>query len=559
MLKIIHDRLKKTIVVVQRCHEAPKTAVSDSSGFAFVGILIFIGLATGGMIALNGDLNQRVVELSREKTSTSASVAANSSFNILQGLIRFPSSSPKPGDLPAIYPEPYIVSSPKEPVRLAQFMAANNSSDWRLKQGTFEMQLADDSRIDYDSFNQAFRLGSFASLSDKTTIQLDILETAGTNFLLEKMKVRARFTTHDGQRLVQTAWLKIPKPPRPRCQIKANLSGSVSHKTDRINLSLNIDGMSIQGQLRRNGVILDTENLPSKTRSIKSTNNDILAGNYDLGYGQNTFTGRVLDVEGQNIDCGRIVVVRGNPPPPPSPPKPEPVKKKDPNICQKICPDSSGTPRRNYDWFKGPTARIRKDFIGTGYYPCLLVRAGDGHVDGAIVGFDPNNDCRSVGQIGTRTTGCFSEDTMIRVSKNHYRKINQLVPGMKIWNPINNEYRTIRRIVRGPEVKPMYAIGLGQREVKVTELHPFFTKDGLTTARSLKIGDWILDQDAQYSMITKIEPYTPTTDEQTVYNLELEPASQPYDHAIDADGVVTGDLKLQEQLIFNHLMTELRD
>lgn len=516
-------------------------------GFSLLGVLAT--MAFGGVVIMN--LNQDTINnlqlISLDRQSDSAKVAGNSGLNLTAALLRFPNASPSPGQKPAVYPDPYIPSRENEPIKLVKLNSTGPKSNWDVVDGKFLLKLTDLSYLPADAIENAFssRNLNLPETGKLTTVR--VIDTQARNYLIESLKVETTFQTKDGRNIMQRAVIEVPRPPQPRCRIASSLKGAVASHESLTDLSLTVDGIATQGLIRKNKAVLSVMNLPAQTRSIHSLNATIFDQPVSLEYGSNELAASIQNVEGQVIDCGTITIVRQSPPPPPRPvPPPSTSVVED---CSRVCPDSTGTPRRSYDWFKGPTQAILNNFRGTGYYPCLLVRAGKTVVDGAIIGFDPKKNCAAVGRIGNRGgSGCFSGDTMIRVAPDQYHPIHQFVPGMQVWNPLRKEATRIKRIVRGPEKKAMLQVWIGPKTLKVTNSHPFYGKKGLVEASELKVGMMIRNPEGDWARISRLQLYTPEESSE-VWNLELESADESImSHALDANGIVTGDLYLQEEL-----------
>ncbi len=144
--------------------------------------------------------------------------------------------------------------------------------------------------------------------------------------------------------------------------------------------------------------------------------------------------------------------------------------------------------------------------------------------------------------------GCFDYDTQIRMADGTEKAIHLLKDGDRVYNPIRKEAMAIKRVIAGPEKFPLLVIQTGSGEVKVTRAHPMITKEGLKRADAIQVGDQIAAQSGTWEAVNavSVEADRPR---QTVWNFVIDTASQdPSDHAILANGVITGDLYLQEYL-----------
>jgi hypothetical protein len=142
--------------------------------------------------------------------------------------------------------------------------------------------------------------------------------------------------------------------------------------------------------------------------------------------------------------------------------------------------------------------------------------------------------------------GCFDETTLIRMSDGSDRLITELRMGEFVYNPVTKMPARITKLTIGPELKPLINVSVGGRVVKVTDTHPFMTRRGWIQAKNLKTSDQVLSGNKIYLPVTALEL---GASGRTVANLALEgPASLPDLHYVLANGVVTGDLVIQNML-----------
>lgn len=147
--------------------------------------------------------------------------------------------------------------------------------------------------------------------------------------------------------------------------------------------------------------------------------------------------------------------------------------------------------------------------------------------------------------------GCFHSRTKIKLADGRDMPIAFLQVDDKVWNPITKKAVAIKRIIAGPEKPGFYEVSSNGRQVRVTEKHPFETKEGLRTADQLTSESYILGEDGRFHRIDSVKQL----DSQPgayAWNLELEGSiSDHRQHMVLADGVVTGDLFLQEKIAGN--------
>lgn len=152
----------------------------------------------------------------------------------------------------------------------------------------------------------------------------------------------------------------------------------------------------------------------------------------------------------------------------------------------------------------------------------------------------------NAGYVCRNNDGCFDELTKIRMADGSDRLITALRKGEFVWNPVTNKPSKITKLTIGPESKPLLHVTIGDSTVRVTDSHPFMTRRGWVVARDLRQGDEALASGKKFMPVGKIELGAAG---RTVVNLALEGPANQYDlHYVLADGVVTGDLVIQNML-----------
>jgi hypothetical protein len=112
----------------------------------------------------------------------------------------------------------------------------------------------------------------------------------------------------------------------------------------------------------------------------------------------------------------------------------------------------------------------------------------------------------------------------------------------------------LRNIVRGPEFQGLYRIQIGDKEVRVTRDHPFLSQLGLIGAKDLKAGDQVRGADERWVKVTSVTQDEPNRNT-IVWNIELAAAEESEQHhMVVADGIVTGDLYLQNRITSRQLL-----
>jgi hypothetical protein len=168
---------------------------------------------------------------------------------------------------------------------------------------------------------------------------------------------------------------------------------------------------------------------------------------------------------------------------------------------------------------------------------------------GYFYGFDPRQNCASVGKVGDRGNGgCFAEDTRITMGNGSEKLIRDIRPGDEVWNPIVGHAFPVKNVIRGPERQALYEIQVKGQRVLVTSEHPFMTKIGLMGAKDLRVGDLIQDHARGWQPIERVET-KPSAEASIVWNLELDVTTHDEDHhMLLANGVLTGDHYLQKRV-----------
>ncbi len=147
-------------------------------------------------------------------------------------------------------------------------------------------------------------------------------------------------------------------------------------------------------------------------------------------------------------------------------------------------------------------------------------------------------------QVGARMHGCFVAGTDIGIGKDLAIDVEDLKVGDAVVLS-NGKKSNVVKVVSGPEKHPVIKLQLVTGEtLTVTQTHPMLTELGVIQAKDLSIGSRLLTQKGHWATLTSIsaEKY-----EGQVYNIELA-GDHESDHLIYGNGVVTGDLYLQQKL-----------
>jgi len=116
--------------------------------------------------------------------------------------------------------------------------------------------------------------------------------------------------------------------------------------------------------------------------------------------------------------------------------------------------------------------------------------------------------------------------------------------------------RSIERVVSGPEEPPLVVLSLSNgATLRVTSHHPMVLETGLVVeAAAIARGAGFLGVDGRRIAVTAVAREPATAD---VFNFQTSGTTQ-LSHVIVAEGVLVGDLKLQNELAFEQSSIELR-
>ncbi|MEY4631228.1 MAG: hypothetical protein RIQ81_1348 [Pseudomonadota bacterium] len=202
-----------------------------------------------------------------------------------------------------------------------------------------------------------------------------------------------------------------------------------------------------------------------------------------------------------------------------------------------------------FDVFRGPNGLVLEWPSGVGGHSLYVYEATIASADTAKCTIT----AKLVDSVENRTMlGCFDPATRIRMASGRDVRIDAVKPGDMVFNPIVGKSVPVVRVTKGPEAgKGMYLIGFkgqGNEQVKVTSKHPFMTDQGLRAAEQLRKGDRILTADGSFRKI-EVAKSLPEKAGQVVVNVSLAGAHlEASHHMVLANGVVSGDLQLQERL-----------
>jgi hypothetical protein len=145
-----------------------------------------------------------------------------------------------------------------------------------------------------------------------------------------------------------------------------------------------------------------------------------------------------------------------------------------------------------------------------------------------------------------RTNGCFVKGTRIFLGSGSILRVEDVFIGTLV-STASGQTRRAERAVAGAERHETITIRTeGDRRIEVTQTHPMMTPSGLRMAKALKLGDLLVAADGSAVKITSLRRRR-LADDDLVYNFAL-PGTADKDHLVNAEGLITGDLHLQQKL-----------
>ena len=152
----------------------------------------------------------------------------------------------------------------------------------------------------------------------------------------------------------------------------------------------------------------------------------------------------------------------------------------------------------------------------------------------------------SVVSWANRGGGCFAEGTTITMADGTKKPIEQIAKGDLVWNPLTGKASKVAKGVKGPEKYKLYSFAIKGEELSVTKTHPMLTQRGIIKAEDVRVDDLMMWKSGELLAIESIRTHHTAKD---VYNLHLVSKSgSNIEGAVIANGVITGDLEMQQEL-----------
>jgi hypothetical protein len=218
-------------------------------------------------------------------------------------------------------------------------------------------------------------------------------------------------------------------------------------------------------------------------------------------------------------------------------------------------------------------------YSGAGYFWTHINPLID-PVTGAIL--RDGNDNRNVSHCVTQTgllcgcgrnndDGCFPPGVAITMADGRSKLVEDVIAGDLLWNPVKKAPTKVLQIVEGPEKRSLIKIATEDTSITTSQEHPIRvaitsenslvrvsaqskdlaepnSKWKVQQARDIKVGDSVQLSSGQTSRVTSVAE-VPAEEGLYVINFILEGAADDADaRMLVADGVVTGDLVVQQRL-----------
>jgi hypothetical protein len=164
------------------------------------------------------------------------------------------------------------------------------------------------------------------------------------------------------------------------------------------------------------------------------------------------------------------------------------------------------------------------------------------------INFSIDNVTCQIYHINYRKHGCLAPETRVRLADGSDRRADRVRQGDWLWNPLRRAPVRVASVTAGPEKIPLIELVAGGHTLHATREHPIPTDRGWLPAKRIRAGDRIRDESGSPEIVTSVREL-PVQAGQQVWNFTLDVTSPaPEDHAILAEGWVTGDLTLQNRM-----------
>ncbi len=143
--------------------------------------------------------------------------------------------------------------------------------------------------------------------------------------------------------------------------------------------------------------------------------------------------------------------------------------------------------------------------------------------------------------------GCFREGTNIMMADGTLNKIELVQPGDMVWNPVTQRATQVFYKTVGPEYEPLIEVKTDSQTLYVTQKHPMLIGDSqiIQAKHLLPLMDVFVEKHKKEKILSVRQ--VSSLDLPVVYNIKLLGDSDA-DHFVLSEGIITGDLYLQEKL-----------
>ncbi len=210
---------------------------------------------------------------------------------------------------------------------------------------------------------------------------------------------------------------------------------------------------------------------------------------------------------------------------------------RNPNVDLEL--SGTGTPELFYDW---GWSRPRDGSEGRNTDERL------NNVDDIMADDDDRTACFNCGVIRD-VKGCFPPGVRVALDENGAtKKVEEIAVGDKLWNPVLKTQVAVERVIEGPESLPIIELSFSEHSVRMTQGHPVKTDKGIKAAKTLTLDDKVLGSDGEYHSVDALKAL-PVRESQRVINFVMAATGSDAEaRMISADGLVTGDYVVQQEI-----------
>jgi len=143
-----------------------------------------------------------------------------------------------------------------------------------------------------------------------------------------------------------------------------------------------------------------------------------------------------------------------------------------------------------------------------------------------------------------RIQGCFLGGVKIRMADKSLVDIELIKEGDIVFNPFVQKGFKVKQVFSGDEKEEMIKLTVGDDSLVVTRNHAMWVNGKFIKAQDIKLKDEVI----YYNEARYLHKSVYEKKENVVYNLLLEDGDSWEDHIVEANGIMTGDIKVQKFL-----------